>query len=137
MNIYLATSWRNEHYDRVLEMLRGNGYNVYNFREKDFRFDQIADKAVNELPLLERLKLLSHPKSEAAFKADMGGLMNSDTLIMLHPCGNDAHAELGWAAGMGMTTIIYVAEGYELGLMDKMASFFVTTDQQLLERLRS
>jgi len=134
--IYLATSWRNESYYRVLHLLRGAGHVVYDFREKAFRFDAIADKPWDTMGWEDQFGLLSNPLAEEAFDKDFSALRNCDVVVMLYPCGNDAHLELGFAKGFGLGTIIYVQEGYNVGLMDKMADSFVTGDQQLLEVLR-
>lgn len=138
MSIYLATSWKNEHYNRVLKLLRDRGHTVYDFREKNFAFAQLhaGDSDIESLPPREQQALLNHPNSQRAFKADMAGLSESDVLIMLYPCGNDAHVELGWACAQGLYTIIYVNDGYKVGLMDLMASAWVFDDQQLLQELR-
>lgn len=135
-NIYLATSWKNKHYDRVLALLRDAGHNVYDFREKGFEFNQLHNGNTDELHYLTQAELLDHPTAVGAFEIDMKGLSDSDVLIMLYPCGNDAHVELGWAVAQGMYTIVYLNEGYKVGLMDKMASKFVHNDSGLLEALR-
>ncbi len=138
MSIYLATSWKNEHYVRVLKALRDDGHEVYDFREKGFLFSQLVGEDVNVelLPAIQQAALLDHDTADRAFKMDMKGLADADVLVMLYPCGNDAHVELGWAAAQGLFTIVYVNEGYRVGLMDKMANKFVFSDQQLLEELR-
>lgn len=136
MKIYLATSWRNESYYRVLNLLREAGYEVYDFREKAFKFDAIADKPWDTMSWQDQLKLLDNPLAEEAFNKDFNALKDSDVLVMLYPCGNDAHIELGYAAANGLYTIVYVQEGYNVGLMDKVADRFVTSDQLLLENLR-
>lgn len=133
--IYLATSWKNEHYNRVLSLLRDYGHEVYDFREKDFAFSQLHPGDVEQLSAQDQQALLDHPNSDKAFQADMRGLADADVLVMLYPCGNDAHVELGWATAMGLVTYVYINEGYRVGLMDKIASKFVFNDQQLLEEL--
>jgi hypothetical protein len=138
VQIYLATSWKNAHYERVLALLRGHGHTVYDFREKGFLFSQIvpAGSSPETLPYMEQAALLDHPVAVSSFKQDKRGIMESNVLVMLYPCGNDAHVELGYAAGLGLYTIVYLNEGYRVGLMDKLADIFVSSDQQLLEALR-
>lgn len=137
MKIYLATSWRNESYYRVLNLLRNAGHSVYDFREKAFKFDDIANKPWDSMDWQDQLALLDNPLADEAFNTDFKALKDADVLVMLYPCGNDAHTELGYAAALGQYTVIYVQEGYNVGLMDKVADRFVTSDQQLLEELRS
>lgn len=136
MKIYLATSWRNEHYPRVLKLLRDEGYDVYDYREKGFLFSNITDKPVDDLPAQEQAALLKHDTSVKAFHLDRMALIECDALVMLYPCGNDAHVELGFAAADGKCTVVYVVEGYRVGLMDLVADKFVFNDQELLEALK-
>jgi nucleoside 2-deoxyribosyltransferase len=137
-SIYLATSWRNEHYDRVLKLLRDNGHEVFDYREKGFLFSQLVPEGthVESLPAREQQALLNHPTAEKAFEIDFKALRECEVCVMLYPCGNDAHVELGFAKAYGNHTIIYVNEGYRAGLMDKIADQWVFSDQQLLEALR-
>lgn len=135
--IYLATSWKNIHYDRVLRLLRDQGHAVYDFRAKGFLFSNINPKAHSgELTVREEAEMLDHPTAAAAYEMDRDALNESDILVMLYPCGNDAHLELGYAAARGNYTIVYINDGYRVGLMDKMANKFVYNDQELLEALR-
>lgn len=134
--IYLATSWRNEHYGRILQLLRDQGHDVYDFQDKSFKFAELADKPWDTLTFMEQYALLEDDRSRAAYEKDKDGLDSSDILVMLYPCGNDAHTELGYAAGRGMYTIVYIMEGYKVGLMDKVTDKFVFADDQLLQELR-
>ena len=40
------------------------------------------------------------------FDADMEGIQNSETLILLLPAGKSAHLEAGYAYGLGKTCIL-------------------------------
>lgn len=135
-NIYLATSWKNEHFYRVLHLLRDQGHEVYDFREKGFVFSNIAPNVEN-LVHWEQQKVLNHPVAEEAYQKDKAALDWADILVMLYPCGNDGHLELGYAAGQGKFTVVYVNSGYVLGLMDKVCDKFVFTDQELLQAVRT
>ncbi len=135
--IYLATSWKNEHYTRILELLRDQGHEVYDFREKGFLFSQCVPEGVDhtKLPAADQFRLLDHPLAKTAIGLDKNGLDWADILVMLYPCGNDAHVELGYAAGQGKYTVVYINEGYTVGLMDLVADKFVFSDDALVEAL--
>lgn len=135
-NIYLATSWKNEHYYRILHLLREKGHEVYDFREKGFLFSQIAPD-LGLLDHMEQHQLLDHPTSVEAYAKDKAALDWADILVMLYPCGNDAHLELGYAVGQGKYTVVYIAPGYTLGLMDKVCDKFVFTDNELIAAVRT
>ena len=44
---------------------------------------------------------LNHPRAEEGFDRDMNALRRADACILVNPCGQSAHAELGWACGAG------------------------------------
>jgi nucleoside 2-deoxyribosyltransferase len=134
-NIYLATSWKNEHYYRVLTLLRDNGHEVYDFREKGFVFSSIAPN-LDLLTAAQQVELLKNPIAQEAYDKDKAALEWADILVLLYPCGSDAHLELGYIAGQGKFTIVYINEGYVLGLMDKVCDKFVFSDAELIEAVR-
>ncbi len=135
-NIYLATSWKNEHYYRVLTLLREAGHKVYDFREKGFAFSSIAPD-LDALTAAQQNELLKNPIAQEAYDKDKAALDWADILVMLYPCGNDAHLELGYAVGQGKFTVVYINPGYVVGLMDKVCDRFVFTDRELLEAVRT
>lgn len=71
---------------------------------------------------------LSHLRAEEGFRRDMDALRQADACILLvNPCGQSAHAELGWAAGAGKLTAAYCPEIREPDLMLKMASHITSS----------
>jgi len=64
---------------------------------------------------------LNHPLAIEGFKRDMGALRLADACLLVNPCGQSAHAELGWAAGAGKITAAFCPEIREPDLMIKMA----------------
>ena len=67
------------------------------------------------------LRGLEHPYAVAGFKRDMDALKLADACILVNPCGQSAHAELGWAAGAGKLTAAWCPAIREPDLMLKMA----------------
>lgn len=41
MRIYVASSWRNEHVESVIQTLRGAGHDVYDFRQTGFQWSRV------------------------------------------------------------------------------------------------
>ena len=69
------------------------------------------------------LKGLEHPYAIEGFRRDMDALKSCDACILVNPCGQSAHAELGWAAGAGKLTAAWCPAIREPDLMLKMAGF--------------
>ena len=67
------------------------------------------------------LEGLNHPRAIEGFNRDMDALKACDACILVNPCGQSAHAELGWAAGAGKITAAYCPAIREPDLMLKMA----------------
>lgn len=140
MNIYLASSWRNQEQPRVLALLRGAGHLVYDFREPTpgndgFSWSQVG-KDGPPYTVAQYLKAIAHPAANIGFELDMRALKGCDTCVLLLPCGRSAHLEAGWAVGAGRRVVVYTRDGEEPELMYKMCAAVVSTDEQLLEALR-
>jgi len=126
--IYVASSWRNPDQPAIVETLRGDGHEVYDFRNPPgrtgFSWHQIdptipVGPADLKLPAQHIVAMLDHPASVAGFASDMGALRWCDTCLLVLPCGRSAHLEAGWAAGTGKFTVGLMADG-EPDLMWKM-----------------
>lgn len=110
MNVYVASSWRNVWQPAVVRLLRSHGYEVYDFKnprpsDHGFHWSEIDEDWKDWSPEQYR-KALKHPVAEAGFKSDMDALRACGAAILVLPCGNSAHLELGWAAGNGKRTAI-------------------------------
>lgn len=132
--IYVATSWRNLYQPAVVEALRLDGHEVYDFRhpkpnDTGFSWNQItnaqhasgrvAGSWQNWTPE-EYRAALQHPLAEVGFKSDMDALHWCDLCVLVMPCGRSAYLEAGWAAGAGKHVIMFVPEPMEPELMVKM-----------------
>lgn len=143
--IYVASSWRNPHYDEIVDLLRTVGLNLYDFRNPPDkagfgweqtmpadhqRFDQV-------LPAVY-LKALQHPLALAGFDSDMNALRAADTVVLILPCGRSAHLELGWAVGAGKRTAILLEDPdrpMEPELMYRMVDYIAPSVADLLDWL--
>ena len=138
--IYVASSWRNEYYPAVVEALRADGHEVYDFRNpphggNGFRWTDIDDNAM-DWSFGEYAEGLHHPKAERQFKADLEALEWADTCVLVLPSGRSAHTEAGWMAGAGRRVFVYFPEKQEPELMYKLFDGVVDSLDDLLEALK-
>lgn len=113
--IYIASSWRNEIQPVIVDLARGLGHKVYDFRDSDgFHWSEV-DPTVEVQGFAEYTysatkfeELLHAPQARRGFARDMAAVKTCDTLILVLPCGRSAHLELGMAVGFGKRTIIYL-----------------------------
>lgn len=136
MRIYVASSWRNKYQPAVVAALRILGYQVYDFRGAGdgwgnggdgpggFGWSEIdpnwKDGWTQEVT--RYISALNHPRAIEGFDRDMLALKSADACLMVNPCGQSAHAEMGWAVGSGLPTVVYCPEIREPDLMVKMAN---------------
>ena len=137
--IYVASSWRNRFYPAVVEALRGDGHEVYDFRNpphggNGFRWTDIDEKALN-WSFEEYAQGLHHPKAERQYKADLEALEWADTCVLVLPSGRSAHTEAGWMAGAGRRVFVYIPEMQEPELMYKLFDGVFGSLDELLDAL--
>ena len=114
MRIYVASSWRNNQQPDVVELLLGLGHEVY-----DFRNPVAGDDGFRAA--------LEHPIAQRGFALDMTALLRCDACVLVLPCGRSAHLELGWAAGAGKRTAVFMSTREEPELMYRMLTDGVIT----------
>lgn len=112
--IYLASSWRNPMQPAALEMLRGAGHEVYDFRNPapgntGFAWSDI-DQGWTDWTPADFIDALASPIAAHGFSFDKAGLDWCDTCVLLLPCGKSAHLEAGYAIGQGKPTLIVLDE---------------------------
>ena len=115
MRIYVASSWRNPWQPGVVTLLREMGHEVYDFREPEpgvrgFAWSEIDRKWQEWEPDAYR-EALAHPIAIEGFYRDMGALRACDACVLVLPCGNSAHLELGWAVGARKRTAVLFPHG--------------------------
>ena len=142
LKIYLATLWKNPYYEEVLKRLRDLGHEVYDFRDPSaaFKWSNIQldnGKTWQEWDAEDFFQALCTEETNRGFKRDFEAIKQCEALIMLTPCGNSAHLELGLAAGLGKYCIVYYYDYTSQGpdLMVKVADKFIRFDSELEESL--
>lgn len=121
--IYVASSWRNEFQPGVVAALRADGHTVYDFKDEEgFHWTEV-DPNWKDWPsdIPKYLAGLKSAPAERGFKRDMDALKDCDVCVYVMPCGVSASLELGWAAGAGKETYVYIPGVREPDLMVKMA----------------
>jgi len=113
MKIYIASSWKNR--EKVREManrLRKDGHKVYDFTD-------ISNRKIPELSP-EFIKKGEYDPAKHKSYSDFlrcremyASVMNNqealrwcDLVVMLLPCGNDAHSDWAYAVGQGKSTLV-------------------------------
>lgn len=138
--IYVASSWRNPHQSAVVSALRGEGHEVYDFKnprpgDKGFAWSEIDPNWMN-WTADQYISALNHPIAQAGFQSDFDAMKWADTFLLVLPCGRSAHLELGWACGQGKQTLLLTQDGQEPELMAKMCDHVCSDIEQVLQILR-
>lgn len=114
--IYLATSWRNPHYEDYLKLIRDQGYDVYDFRDPDYAFKwEVLDPKYRTWTVQKYLQNLKTEEAERGFKRDFEAMQWADTIVGLLEAGKSMHLELGWGWGAGKKTIIHFPNKVDVG----------------------
>jgi hypothetical protein len=135
-DIYLASSWRNNFYLDVLERLKKEGYNVYDFRHRGFSWTNI-DPNWLKWSKEEFIENLDHPIAEDGFNRDWFALNNCDICVLVNPCNRSAHSELGYCRGRELKTFILLDDTVEPELMYKMYHYLCIDLNDLIKKLKS
>jgi len=125
MNIYIASSWKNQHAVEMLtSLLRGLGHKVLSFIENNHGENHLH-------PHIDFEEWCATPAAQSAFEYDTSGATGCDLVIYLGPSGTDAWAEVGaaWAAKKPIYGLF--AKGEQSGLMRKMVTWFHNYDDLL------
>ena len=131
IKVYVASSWRNEHQQEVVNQLRKDGLQVYDFKhpqgEAGFQWSNI-DKNWQNWSMEEYRNALSHEYAQFGFNRDFDAMKEADVCVLCLPCGRSAHLEAGWMKGAGKRVIAYIPEGVKIepelmyGLLDCIAT---------------
>lgn len=142
--VYVASSWRNTVQPVVVNVLRAQGHEVYDFRNppsgtgfswaevKPTAAPGIAGKGSDWEAVDDYLAMIAHPRAVEGFESDRAAMRWADTFVLVLPCGKSAHLELGWAIGAGKRTAILLEDPVEPELMYLMADHRFTHVADLL-----
>lgn len=135
MNIYVASSWRNQHQPHVVDMLRAHGHQVYDFRNPPhggagFAWSDIDPDWMAWTQARWR-DALEHPLAVNGYRSDMDGMQWAAACVLVLPSGRSSHLEAGWFVGRGRPVYVYAPEPVEPDLMVKMCDGIVCTPQEM------
>ncbi len=115
MDIYIASSWKNQHAVEMLtSMLRDGGHKVHSFVEK-----AVQDEGRAGLEF-DVVKWIESEDGARKFDYDTKGATDSDLVVYIGPSGTDAWAEIGAAWASGNMIFGLWAKGEQAGLMRRM-----------------
>lgn len=127
MKIYVASSWRNAHQPKVVEVLRAAGHEVYDFRNPDpsdptndgFRWQEVDPEWTNGAPVSpERWRaMVDHPRAVRGYSLDYQGMATADACVFVLPAGRSASFEAGWCLARRKRLVVLALEPTEPELM--------------------
>lgn len=112
--VYVASSWRNPHQPKTVQLLLHAGAAVYDFRhplpgDHGFSWGDLAAEWQG-WSNREYIAALKHPIAQAGFNSDITALRECSHCVLVAPCGRSAHLELGFAVGAGKQTAVLLPE---------------------------
>lgn len=137
--IYVASSWRNQYQQSIVDFLRQHGHEVYDFKNPQgntgFSWSQI-DPDWENWSIDQYTEALNDPVAIAGFESDFNAMKWADVCVLVLPCGKSAHTEAGWMKGAGKKTVVYQMWAQEPELMYKIYDGIVQNGKQLLEIIK-
>lgn len=141
--IYVASSWRNPIQIAVVKAIQAAGLEVYDFKDSaGFKWQEVMSDytpGVEGIPKSEPgvsldsyLKALQHPRARQGYIRDFFHMDKCHTCVMVLPCGNSAHLELGWCVGQGKRTAILMTDPVVPDLMYGMVDYLAPSLFDLL-----
>jgi hypothetical protein len=111
MNVYLSSSWKNrEQVRNMATKLRALGHDVYDFTDSNCReskevpperfpeqFDPDVHVYKDYINKLDWLRAVTENKR---------AIVKSDLIILILPCGIDAHSDWAYGVGLGKRSVI-------------------------------
>ena len=116
--IYIASSWRNQYQQQLVEELRKRGHKVYDFKHPYGRNDVPVWESVSVTQNLrsayvekclkggEFKRMLLDRQSIKRFEEHFTAMQDADTCILLLPAGRSSHIEAGHMNGMGKRVFV-------------------------------
>lgn len=118
MQIYIASSWKNQHAVEMLtDLLRINGHEVLSFVENSHGEGRGAEKPMAFEGWVKT------DQAARSFDYDTKAVTESDLVIYIDPSGTDAWAEVGAAWASAKPIIGLWAKGEQVGLMRRMVTW--------------
>ena len=132
MNIYIASSWKNQHAVEMLtDKLREHGHDVKSFVENQHG-EMEGHKATYEDGLEMPFDVWVWTKrAQKSFDYDTKWARECDALIYISPSGTDAWCEVGIAYSNKKMIFGLYAKGEQSGLMRRMVLWFTDHNEMI------
>lgn len=118
MEIYIASSWKNQHAVELLTVeLRRRGHTVYSFVEK------AVESEGRDCLEFDVEGWIASKAGEEKFHYDTFWAQHADLVVYIGPSGTDAWAEVGAAWARGVRVLGLWAKGEPAGLMRRMVEW--------------
>lgn len=128
--VYVASSWRNEYQQMIVNALRAAGFEVYDFKtpngEEGFLWSNISENWQG-WTMEQYREALKNDYAQFGFNRDFEAMQIADICILCLPCGRSAHLEAGWMKGEGKKVIAFIPPSEKIepelmyGLLDGIA----------------
>lgn len=117
--VYISSSWKNEHHQALVALLRKHGHKVYDFRHPNGRNDRNVWEGVTSRLRLSAAyqqgilsgsdydRMLTEEEVKNRFDDHFKAMSDADTCVLLLPCGRSSHVEAGYMAGAGKSVYVY------------------------------
>lgn len=132
MNVYIASSWRNEYQPQAVEELERLGHSVYDFRnpphETDFHWSQVS-RQYKYWSTNDYVAALDHPIARAGYHTDKQAMDNADCCLLVMPAGRSACFEAGYLFAKTKRLYVLLLEAIEPELMFREAVFLLSWEQ--------
>ena len=133
--IYVASSWRNTIQPHIVDLLRKEGHEVYDFKnppnKSGFGWEQI-DKNWQSWTTEQYKEHLNHPLAKEGFDSDFDAMKNAEICVLVMPCGRSAHTEAGYMQGEGKKVFVFIPVISEPELMYKIFSGITDDTKELI-----
>ena len=127
--IYVASSWKNEFQPMAVKGLKIRGHDVYDFRnpapgDHGFHWKETIPGFNPEACSSDELEeVFQSPIARHGAAMDISALIRCDAVLMVLPCGNSSHLELGHVIGRGKTGVIWAPQRFKADLMYALAHY--------------
>lgn len=141
--IYVASSWKNLFHPSAVADLKAEGYDVFDFRHPEpgnsgFQWRNTIPGFDPESCDVEQFRqVLDHPVAIRGAELDTTALIKCDACVMVLPCGNSSHIELGHAIGAGNIGIIWAPVPFKADLMYSLAHYISSDFGKIIQYLNA
>ena len=114
MKIYVASSWSNKQQQSVINKLKAEEFDVYDFHnpiDGNYGFHWLdIDPHCKAWTIEKYRRSLDHPIVIKSYCLDRAAMEECNIFLGVRPFGRDASIEMGWAAGQGKKTILLLSD---------------------------